>query len=149
LLVGGNQTYPAMLAAISQAEKSIALQSYIFDSDSEGRKVVDALAAAAARGVQVRVLIDAVGSKYSRPSIIRLLRKKKIPSALFMTNPLGFMRMPYANLRSHCKILVVDGRIASTGGMNIREEFVSAVAGAVTCSDTHFKVEGPVVLQLL
>ncbi|AEC18704.1 putative phospholipase [Pusillimonas sp. T7-7] len=149
LLVGGDQTYPAMIAAIDKASKSIALQTYIFDNDSEGRKIVDALVRAVERGVQVRVLIDAVGSKYSRPPIIRLLRKKKIPAALFMTNPLGFMRMPYANLRSHRKILVIDGCIAFTGGMNIREEFVSAVAGLDTCSDTHFKVEGPVVLQLM
>ncbi|NYT86415.1 cardiolipin synthase [Pusillimonas harenae] len=149
LLLGGDQAYPSMIEAIDQASKSIALQTYIFDNDSEGRKFVDALTRAVARGVQVRVLIDAVGSKYSRPPIIRLLRKKKITAALFMTNPLGFMRMPYANLRSHRKILVIDGSIAFTGGMNIREEFVSAVAGANTCSDTHFKVEGPVVLQLL
>jgi cardiolipin synthase len=65
-----------------------------------------------------------------------------------MTNPLG-MRMPYANLRSHRKILVVDGRCAFTGGMNIREGFVTAVAGDATASDTHFRVEGPVVLQLI
>ncbi|MGB6104490.1 MAG: phospholipase D-like domain-containing protein [Pusillimonas sp.] len=149
ILEGGDQAYPAMIAAIDQANKSIALQTYIFDNDSEGRKVVDALARAAERGVQVRVLIDAVGSKYSRPPIIRLLRKKNIQAALFMTNPLGFLRMPYANLRSHRKILVVDGCTAFTGGMNIREGFVSAVAGADTASDTHFKVEGPVVLQLM
>ncbi|MGB3288208.1 MAG: cardiolipin synthase [Burkholderiaceae bacterium] len=149
MLVGGDQTYPAMIAAIDQATRSIALQTYIFDNDSEGRKIVQALARAHERGVQVRVLIDAVGSKYSRPPIIRLLRKLGIPSALFMTNPLGIMRMPYANLRSHRKILVIDGRCAFTGGMNIREGFVTAVAGADTASDTHFRVEGPVVLQLI
>jgi cardiolipin synthase len=148
MLVGGDATYPAMLAAIDQATRSIALQTYIFDNDSEGRKIVQALARAHERGVQVRVLIDAVGSKYSHPPIIRLLRKHGIPSALFMTNPLG-MRMPYANLRSHRKILVVDGRCAFTGGMNIREGFVTAVAGDATASDTHFRVEGPVVLQLI
>src|SRR3546814_4952014 len=54
-----------------------------------------------------------------------------------------------ANLRSHRKILVIDGCITFTGGMNIREKFVYAVAGLDTCSDTHFKVEGPVVLQLM
>lgn len=148
MLIGGDQTYPAMIAAIDQATRSIALQTYIFDNDSEGRKIVQALARAHERGVHVRVLIDAVGSKYSRPPIIRLLRKLGIPSALFMTNPLG-MRMPYANLRSHRKILVVDGRCAFTGGMNIREGFVTAVAGENTASDTHFRVEGPVVLQLI
>ncbi|NYT59293.1 cardiolipin synthase [Alcaligenaceae bacterium] len=149
MLLGGDQTYPAMISAIEQAQKSIALQSYIFDNDSVGRQMADALARARERGVEVRVLIDAVGSKYSRPPITRLLRKKGIPVALFMTNPLGFMRMPYANLRSHRKVLVIDGCMAFTGGMNIREEFLSAVAGPNTCSDTHFKVEGPVVLQLL
>src|SRR5690606_4418030 len=124
ILEGGAQAYPAMIAAIDQANKSIALPPHIFDNDSEGRQVVDALARAAERGVQVRVLIDAVGSKYSRPPIIRLLRNKNIQAALFMTDPLGFLRMPYANLRSHRKILVVDGCTAFTGGMNIREGFV-------------------------
>jgi len=147
-LRGGDETYPAMIAAIQGATKSIALQTYIFDNDREGRKVVEALVQAQDRGVEIRVLIDAIGSKYSRPPIIRLLRKHGIPAALFMTNPLG-MRMPYANLRSHRKILVVDGRIGFTGGMNIREGFVSAVAGPSATMDTHFQVEGPIVLQLI
>lgn len=149
LLQGGDETYPAMIAAIDTARRTIALQSYIFDNDSEGRKVADALARAKERGVQVRVLIDAVGSKYSRPSILRVLRRHRLRAALFMTNPLGVMRMPYANLRSHRKILVVDGRVGFTGGMNIREGFVSAIAGTATTRDTHFRVEGPVVQQLM
>lgn len=148
LLRGGDEAYPAMIAGIDGAQRSVALQSYIFDDDSEGRKVADALARAHARGVQVRVLIDAVGSRYSRPPIIRRLRRLGVPAALFMTNPLG-MRMPYANLRSHRKVLVIDGCRAFTGGMNIRGGFVSAVAGPDTAIDTHFKVEGPVVLQLM
>ncbi|CAM5430902.1 cardiolipin synthase [Eoetvoesiella caeni] len=148
LLQGGDETYPAMIQAIDEATKSIALQTYIFDHDSEGQKIVDALTRAQERGVEIRVLIDSIGSKYSRPPIIKLLRKRGIRTALFMTNPLG-MRMPYANLRSHRKILVVDGRIGFTGGMNIRAEFVTAVAGEKTCGDTHFKVEGPIVLQLI
>ncbi|PLC51327.1 cardiolipin synthase [Pollutimonas subterranea] len=148
-LLGGDQTYPAMLEAIQGAQRTIALQSYIFDDDSEGRKIVDALVEARDRGVEIRVLIDAIGSKYSHPPIIRRLRKQGIPCALFMTNPLGFLRMPYANLRSHRKILVVDGRIGFTGGMNIRAGFVTEVAGAETTGDTHFQVEGPVVVQLM
>ena len=148
LLAGGDQAYPAMIAAIHSAEKSIALQTYIFDNDQVGRQFVDALVEAQERGVQIRVLIDAIGSKYSRPPIIRLLRRKGIRTALFMTNPLG-MRMPYANLRSHRKILVVDGRVGFTGGMNIREGFVSSIAKEKTASDTHFQLEGPVVLQLI
>lgn len=148
ILRGGDETYPAMIEAIDGAQRSIALQTYIFDNDSVGRKIADALARAHQRGVNVRVLIDAVGSKYSRPPIIRLLRKKGVPSALFMTNPLG-LRMPYANLRSHRKILVVDGSIAFTGGMNIRAGFTKEIGGDKTTMDTHFLVEGPVVLQLM
>lgn len=149
ILRGGDEAYPAMIEGIEQAQKSVALQSYIFDHDRAGRAFVDALARAHDRGVEVRVLIDAVGSKYSRPPIIRLLRKKGIPCALFMTNPLGIMRMPYANLRSHRKILVIDGCTAFTGGMNIREGFVTSYAGDHTAIDTHFRVDGPVVLQLV
>ena len=148
ILVGGDQAYPAMIAAINEAKETIGLQTYIFDSDAEGRKIVDALVQAQARGVEIRVLIDAVGSRYSSPPIIRLLRKKGIRTALFMTNELG-LKMSYANLRSHRKILVVDGRIGFTGGMNIRAGFVSAIAKENTTGDTHFKVEGPIVLQLI
>ncbi len=148
ILNGGDQTYPAMIAAINEAKKSIALQSYIFDNDAEGRKIAEALAQAAARGVQVRVLIDSIGSKYSRPPIIHWLIQHGVKTALFMTNPLG-LRMPYANLRSHRKILVVDGRLGFTGGMNIRAGFVSAIAKEKMTADTHFRVEGPIVLQLI
>lgn len=147
LLHSGDETYPAMLKAIDDAKTSIALQTYIFDNDSEGRKIVDALARAVQRGVQVRVLIDAIGAKYSRPPIVHLLRRKGVRTARFMTNPLG-LRMPYANLRSHRKILIVDGCIGFTGGMNIRAGFVTGPSGQPAARDMHFKVEGPIVLQL-
>src|SRR5690606_2437472 len=147
LLCSGDETYPAMVQAIESAKVSVALQTYIFDNDHEGRKIVDALARAVKRGVQVRVLIDAIGSKYSRPPSVPLLRRRGGRTALFMPNPLG-MRMPYANLRSHRKILIVDGCIGFTGGMNIRAGFTTGRAGEIPARDTHFRVEGPIVLQL-
>jgi cardiolipin synthase len=147
-LAGGNEAYPAMLHAIHQAQQTITLQSYIFDNDPLGRRIAYALIDAHQRGVHVRVLIDAVGARYSRPSIVRMLKKQGVPTARFMTNPL-LMRMPYANLRSHRKILVVDGRIGFSGGMNIRMAFVKELAGENTNQDTHFRYEGPVVMQLL
>lgn len=148
LLAGGDQAYPAMLAAIRNAQSTIAMQSYIFDNDRIGRIFIEALAEAHARGVNIRVLIDAVGAKYSHPPITRLLRKHQIPHALFMTNPLGFMRMPYANLRSHRKLLIVDGIHAFAGGMNIREGFMTEFGKENTAKDTHFSIEGPAILQL-
>ncbi len=148
LLCGGDETYPAMVQAIDGATRTIALQSYIFDKDRAGLEIAQALLRARERGVEIRVLIDAVGAKYSHPPINRWLRKHGIRTALFMTNPLG-LRMPYANLRSHRKILVIDGRIGFTGGMNIREGFVRELAGTKLAKDTHFRLEGPVAQQLL
>lgn len=148
LLHGGDQAYGAMLDAIRQARATIALQSYIFDDDAIGQRFVQALSEAQARGVVVRILIDAVGVRYSRPRITRRLRRAGLPTARFMTNPLG-LRTPYANLRSHRKILVVDGRLGFTGGMNIRAGFSRELAGDQATLDTHFKFHGPMVRQLL
>lgn len=148
-LSGGDEAYPAMMQAIREAKHCIAMQSYIFDNDAIGREMAQALIEAHERGVKVRVLIDAIGSKYSRPPIIRMLHRGGVRAALFMTNPLGVLRMPYANLRSHRKIMVVDGTLGFTGGMNVRAAFVSALAGDQTNRDVHFRLEGAVVMQLM
>lgn len=148
-LAGGDETYPAMIAAIRTAKVTIAMQSYIFDNDRIGRELALALIDAARRGVQVRVLIDAVGAKYSHPPIMGVLTRGGVRVARFMTNPLGVWRMPYANLRSHRKILVVDNSIGFTGGMNVREAFMASLMGDRVNRDTHFRFEGPMVTQLL
>lgn len=146
-LIGGDEAYPSMLEAIASAENTIALSSYIFDCDSVGRQFADALGQARARGVEVRVLIDAVGSHYSRPTIHQSLRDNDVTYALFMRTRMPW-RLAYANMRTHRKLLIVDGQIGFAGGMNIREAFTSAVGGAQTQQDIHFRVEGPVVAQI-
>ncbi|TVR07947.1 MAG: cardiolipin synthase [Salinarimonadaceae bacterium] len=147
-LDGGDEAYPAMVAAIDTARRSVALSSYIFDHDEAGLAVAAALARAKARGVHVKALIDGVGSRYSRPPITRLLKSQGVSCALFLDGFLG-LRLPYANLRNHRKILVVDGRIGFSGGMNIRAHFLRSVMGDETARDTHFRIEGPVVSQLM
>ena len=147
-LSGGDEAYPAMLEAIGGARKSIALASYIFDHDAAGLAFVEALAEARARGVQVKVLIDGVGSRYSRPPITQILAGKGVDTALFMSSLSG-LRLAYANLRSHRKIMIVDGETGFTGGMNIRAHFLSEAAGADVAHDTHFKVTGPLVGELM
>ena len=148
LLDGGDETYPAMLEAIKGAQRSIALQSYIFDHDEVGVELAQALIDAQARGVAVRVLIDAVGAKYSRPPIVHMLEKGGVQTARFMRPVIG-VRLVYANLRSHRKLLVIDGTHGFTGGMNIRAGFVTAIAKESVTRDTHFQVGGPVVYQLM
>lgn len=147
-LDGGDEAYPAMLAAIRAARSTIALGSYIFDNDAAGREMADALIEAQGRGVQVRVLIDSIGAKYSRPAITWRLGRGKVRTALFMSSTLG-LRLPYANLRSHRKVLIVDGHVGFSGGMNIRAGFTADGASGPPARDAHFQIDGPVVAQLM
>ena len=148
IMKSGDQTYAAMLQAIAQAKHCIALQSYIFDHDAIGTQIAQALIDAKDRGVQVRVLIDAVGAKYSRPPITRLLERGGVKVARFLPNVIG-VRLGYANLRSHRKLLLVDSDLALAGGMNIRSGFTTEFAGENRANDTHFKITGPATRQLM
>lgn len=147
-LVDGDAAYPSMVDAIHHAQTSVALCTYIFESDDAGRLFADALEAAVARGVEVRVLIDAVGARYSRPPITKRLHRNGVPTALFGRTLLPW-RMPYINLRNHRKLLVVDGRVGFTGGMNIREACLLQRSPLFPTRDLHFRIEGPVVAQLM
>ncbi len=146
-LVDGDETFPNMLAAITAAERTISLASYIFDSDASGEEFLQALVAAHRRGVQVRVLVDYVGSRYSKVNIVDQLCQAGVTARKFL--PTRAPRFaPYTNLRNHRKILVVDGRIGFTGGTNIREghRLKRRPESPVQC--LHFRFEGPVVWHL-
>jgi cardiolipin synthase len=148
-LVNGDAAFPAMLAAIDAAKKSVALGTYIFDNDAAGGKFVTALERARQRGVAVRVLIDAAGTRYSWPPITYRLRAAKIPHAKFLPASLITpWRVATINLRSHRKLLVVDGLTAFTGGMNIRQGNLLAERPVHPVQDLQFRVTGPVVTQL-
>ena len=148
MLHSGDEAYRAMLEAIETAERSILVETYIFDRDKIGLRLADALIAAAKRGVEVRVLIDAVGARYSIPSIVGYLAKHGLQVAVFNGNIIMGLRLPYANLRTHRKILIVDGRVAFTGGMNIRAAFSREIVGEDNARDTHFRLTGPIVTDL-
>ena len=149
-LVNGDEAFPAMLAAIESAQKSISLCTYIFDNDASGQKFVAALERAVKRGkLQVRVLVDSAGTRYSLPPITWKLQHAKIPFAKFLpASVFTPWRVATINLRNHRKSLVVDGQIAFTGGMNIRHGNVLAAKPKSPVQDLHFRVEGPVVTQL-
>ena len=148
LLRNGDDAYPQMLAAIESAQHSIALSSYIFRADAAGTPFIETLLRAIQRGVAVRVLIDGYGGGYFTSSTYHRLRRLGVPVARFLHSPLPW-RMPFLNLRSHKKILGIDGRIVFTGGLNIGAENLTRTHPRHPVFDTHFRVEGPVVTQLL
>jgi cardiolipin synthase len=147
-LRNGDEAYPAMLRAIRESRTSVALATYIFDLDRAGDEFVQALSDAIRRGVQVRVLIDGVGAAYSKPRAPGVLRERGITVAQFGGGMVPW-RMPYLNLRNHRKILVVDGAIGFTGGMNIREGSYLGLDVENPTRDLHFRLEGPVVAHLV
>lgn len=147
ILHSGDTAMPAMLEAIKGAEKSITLCSYIFEATGIGGEFIEELAKARARGVEVRVMVDDAGTRYSYPPVTRLLRKLGVAAKRYM--PLHFvLRILTMNLRNHRKIMVVDGRLGFTGGMNIRQGNMQSENPQNPLHDMHFKVEGPVVRQL-
>lgn len=121
LLHNGEGTYGAMLEAIAAARHHIHLASYIFDPDQSGRIFLDALLAKAREGVQVRLLLDSVGCARLRMRFFADLLAVGGEVAWF--HPVRFrpLRQPTLNQRSHRKILVVDGAIGFTGGVNISD----------------------------
>jgi cardiolipin synthase A/B len=148
ILHGGDEAYPAMLAAIRQARRSVALASYIFRADDAGLALIDALAEAWSRGVQVRVLIDGIGGGYLAAPVVRALRQRGLSAASFLHYWMPW-RMPYLNMRSHKKILVVDGAVGFTGGINIADSYVLSRRPPRPVDDIHFRVDGPVVAHLM
>jgi cardiolipin synthase len=146
-LINGDEAYPAMLEAIDEAETSVTLTTYIFDNDAWGERFVEALGEAARRGVEVRVLIDAAGLRYSFPSVLRKLQHSNVETARFLPSffPPHLLSI---NMRNHRKVMVVDGELGFTGGMNIRAAHVVEESSGHAAQDLHFRVEGPVVTQL-
>jgi cardiolipin synthase len=148
ILHNGDNAYPQMLAAIDSATSSVALSSYIFRADAAGKPFIEALTRAKQRGVEVRVLIDGYGGGYFTSSTYHRLRRVGVPAARFLHSTLPW-RMPFLNLRSHKKILGIDGRVVFTGGLNIGAENLTRTQPKHPVFDTHFRFEGPVVAQLM
>jgi cardiolipin synthase len=124
----------------------VTLCTYIFDLGEAGDAFVAALARAHQRGAKVRVLVDAVGVRYRWPPIHRRLRQAGVSTELFLPR-LTPAWLPFVNLRNHRKVLVVDGSVGFTGGMNIRDDFLPA-PGRAPFMDLHARLEGPVVEHL-
>lgn len=147
VFTGGAEAFAAMRKAAFAAEREILLESYIFKDDATGRLFLDEAADAIRRGAEVRVLADAVGSLDTPARFWREMAGRDVDALLF--NP--FFRRPWwlQPFRDHRKILVVDRKVAFTGGMNIGEEYGSPRPQPGSAwRDTHVRVEGPAAWEM-
>lgn len=144
LLVDGGSTYDAIIDAIAVASNHVHLEYYIYMPDGIGTRLRDALAERARAGVKVRLLLDAVGSsKITRRFMAPLLEAGGELAWFHPTRFRPFTRS-WVNMRTHRKIVVVDGRIAFTGGINITDEEDERL-GDTAYRDLHLRLEGEVV----
>jgi len=148
ILHNGDAAYPQMIACIDAASRSVALSSYIFRADLAGNGFIEALVRAHRRQVEVRVVIDGIGGGYFWSSTYFKLRRAGVPITRFLHSPVPW-RMPFLNLRSHKKLLGVDGRIAFIGGLNIGAENLTLNQPPHPVHDTHFLLRGPIVAQII
>lgn len=157
LLHDGPQTMAAMIEAISAAKDHINLETYIFDQDPLGMRFADLLIARQRAGVQVNVIYDSVGTIGTPQAFFERMREAGIRLLAF--NPVNPAKLiaPWApNNRDHRKILVVDGAIAFTGGVNISSTYATSSLfrsrakrpAKVGWRDTHIRIEGPAVASL-
>jgi cardiolipin synthase len=145
-LVNGDRIFPAMLAAIRGARRSITFETFIYWRAKIGREFAEALAERSRSGVRVHVLIDFVGSSKMEPGLLELIRDAGGEIDKF--HPLSWYHLSRFNNRTHRKLLIVDGRIGFTGGVGIADEWRGNAQDPEHWRDTHYQVEGPVVAQM-
>ncbi|HVK32053.1 MAG TPA: cardiolipin synthase [Burkholderiaceae bacterium] len=157
LLQDGPETYRAMFAAIQAAQDHINLETYILDDDEVGRRFADALIAKQGQGVQVNLIKDSVGTIGTPPEFFQRMARSGIRVLEFNPiNPLAARKAWELNQRDHRKLLIVDGRTAFLGGINISgvysggsfKQRQGARPGQVAWRDTHLQLRGPVVADL-
>lgn len=147
LLSGGAATFDAIVAAIAGARDHVHLEYYIFEPDQTGSRIRDALIERARAGIKVRLLLDAMGSGRASEKFLKPLREAGAEVAFFHRFRLRRLWRPKLNLRSHRKIVVVDGAIGFTGGINITDEENESLR-ADAYHDLHLRMEGDAVLWL-
>jgi cardiolipin synthase len=150
LFTDGRAGLDAMLAAIADAKKRIHLETYILRADATGRRFLDAMAERARAGVEVRLLYDGIGSLGLGSGELDGLRAAGADVVVF--NPIArFYPRWVPRRRDHRKILIVDGEIAFTGGLNIGDEYFEGAqvgAGREPWRDAHVRIAGPAVMML-
>jgi cardiolipin synthase len=140
----GNEFYPAMLDAIEAAEHSITMEQYIYWDGLVGRRFAEAFAEKARQGVKVKLILDAIGSATLGKEIFRILAAGGCQLAWF--RPIHWYTLHRINRRGHRKSLIVDGRIAFTGGAGLADHWLGSAANSREWRDIQVAVAGPAAL---
>ncbi len=146
ILNNGDEFYPAMLAGIRGAEASITIEAYIYWAGDIGREFAEALAERANAGVRVKILLDAVGSARIGEEILEILERGRCQLAWY--NPIRWYSIGRFNHRTHRKSLIVDGRVAFTGGAGIADHWRGCAEDPRHWRDIQVRIEGPAVAPL-
>jgi cardiolipin synthase len=146
-LFGGARAYPAMLDAIALARTEILIETYIWASDTNGRRFIDAVCIKAQEGVRVRCVIDGAGSFGFAGEDVERMRAAGVLLSVF--HPVGPWRRRWGwQVRDHRKLMIIDGRVAFAGGMNLGDDYAPVSWGGRGWNDVHAEIEGPVVRDL-
>lgn len=148
-LRNGDEIFPSMLTAIRAAKQTINCETFIYWSGEVGQQFTDALCERASAGVQVHIIIDAIGSVKLDPKFLNQLEKCGVDVIEY--HPVSwydFSKDARLNNRTHRKLLIVDGKVGFTGGVGIADEWSGHAQDADHWRDMHYRVEGPVVAQL-
>ena len=146
ILNNGDEFYPAMLADIARAELSITIEAYIYWAGDVGLVFARALAERAQHGVRVKILLDAIGSSDIGDDIVQQLEQAGCQIAWY--NPIRWYTLGRLNQRTHRKSLIIDGRVAYTGGAGIADNWVGHAQDADHWRDIQIRLEGPAVTPL-
>jgi cardiolipin synthase A/B len=145
-LLNGDQIFPAMLAAMRSAQRSITFETYIYWSGDVGREFANVLSERAKAGVKVHVLLDWLGSAKIDESFLEQMRTAGVEIRKF--HKPNWYNLTRLNNRTHRKLLVIDGNTGFTGGVGIAPKWTGNGQDAEHWRDSHFRIEGPVVAQM-
>ena len=146
ILTNGLRFYPAMRAAILQAQSSVHVEAYIFHPGDAGSLLVDAMTVKARAGVRVRIVLDAIGSSQMKGETLRRLEDSGCQVRFYQ--PITWSRLHRINNRTHRELLVVDGRVAFAGGAGVADWWITPDEDGPSWRDTMARIEGPIVSAL-
>jgi len=146
VLLNGDEIFPAMLAAIRSAQRTITFETYIYWSGDIGNQFAQALGERARAGVRIHVMLDWVGAAKIDEDLLEGMKAAGVEVEMY--RPLRWYNLGRMNHRTHRKLLVVDGKVGFTGGVGIADQWLGHAQSPEHWRDSHYRLEGPAVAHM-